>query len=90
MFAIKRTIKYLFSKLITLKFLERISQNKIWREILEEKKTKIVSSEIGKLDDVIAPLFPVPANTTFAPVNVAAVVVPDLRIKLPELFVNEP
>ena len=51
MFAIKRTIKYLFSKLITLKFLERLSQNKIWREILEEKKPKIVSSAIGKLDE---------------------------------------
>ena len=32
----------------------------------------------------------VPANNTFAPVNVAAVVEPDLIIKLPELFVNAP
>ena len=51
MFTIKRTIKYLFSKLATLKFLERLSQNKIWREILEKKKPKIVSSAIGKLDE---------------------------------------
>ena len=51
MFTIKRTIKYLFSKLVTLKFLERLSQNKIWREILEEKKPKIISSVTGKLDE---------------------------------------
>ena len=31
-----------------------------------------------------------PANVTLAPENVAAVVVPDLIIKLPELFVAEP
>ena len=46
--------------------------------------------DIIKLVDVISPLFTVPAKTTFAPVNVAAVVVPDLRIIFPELFVNEP
>ena len=33
---------------------------------------------------------PVPANVTIAPLNVAAVVVPDLRIRLPLLFVAEP
>jgi len=48
---IRRTIKYLIAKLISLKFLERLAQNKIWREILEEKKPKIVSSAVGKLDD---------------------------------------
>ena len=42
------------------------------------------------LDDVIAPEPTVPANVTFAPLNVAAVVVPDLIIKLLELFVKAP
>ena len=32
----------------------------------------------------------VPANVTFAPLNVAAVVVPDLIIRFPELFVALP
>jgi len=31
-----------------------------------------------------------PATVTFAPLNVSAVVVPDLTIKLPELLVNDP
>ena len=42
------------------------------------------------LDDVIAPEPTVPANVTFAPLNVAAVVVPDFIIKLPELLVALP
>jgi hypothetical protein len=32
----------------------------------------------------------VPANVTLAPLNVAAVVVPDLIIRLPDVFVAEP
>ena len=37
---------------------------------------------------LIAVALRVPANAVLAPVNVAAVVEPDLIIKLPELFVN--
>ena len=40
--------------------------------------------------EVIAPEPIVPANVTFAPENVAAVVVPDFNIRLPLLFVAEP
>ena len=50
MFIIRKISKYLISKIITLKFLERISQNKIWRNILDQKKPKIVSSANGKLN----------------------------------------
>ena len=39
---------------------------------------------------LIAVALRVPANAVLAPVNVAAVVEPDLIIKLPELFVNAP
>ena len=39
---------------------------------------------------VMAPDASVPANVTFAPLNVAAVVVPDLIIKLPLVFVKPP
>ena len=49
MLAIKRIVKYLISKLLSLNFLERLSQNKIWREIIEQKKPEIVSSVNGKL-----------------------------------------
>jgi len=38
----------------------------------------------------IAPEVNVPANSTFAPSNVAAVVVPDFMIKLPDVFVKLP
>ena len=40
--------------------------------------------------EVIAPEPTVPARVTFAPLKVAAVVVPDLSIKLPEVFVALP
>tara|TARA_B110000014_G_C20040183_1_gene540601 strand:+ start:416 stop:1132 length:717 start_codon:yes stop_codon:yes gene_type:complete len=50
MFIIRKISKYLISKIATLKFLERLSQNKIWRKILEQKKPKIVSSANGKLN----------------------------------------
>ena len=39
---------------------------------------------------VTAPTPKVPARVTFAPLNVAAVVVPDLSIKLPDVFVALP
>ena len=42
------------------------------------------------LVEVIAPDPTVPASVTFAPLNVAAVVVPDLIIKLPDVFVKLP
>ena len=38
----------------------------------------------------VPPPFIVPANVTFAPLNVAAVVVPDLIIKFPLVFVALP
>ena len=44
---IKIFIKFLFSKIVTLKILERFSQNLIWRNILLKKKPKIVSSISG-------------------------------------------
>ncbi len=47
---IRRIIKYLLSKLFTLKFLERLSQNMIWREILKRKKPKITTSINGNLN----------------------------------------
>ena len=40
--------------------------------------------------EVIAPEPTVPASVTFAPLNVAAVVVPDLIIRFPEVFVALP
>ena len=49
MLKIKTFIKFLFSRIITLKFLERLSQNIIWREILAKKRPKIVSSVTGTL-----------------------------------------
>jgi hypothetical protein len=42
------------------------------------------------LVEVIAPDPTVPASVTFAPLNVAAVVVPDLTIKLPLELVKLP
>jgi hypothetical protein len=40
---------------------------------------------------VVSPVvFTVPAKVTFAPLKVAAVVVPDLIIKLPLVFVKDP
>ena len=52
MLAIKRIVKYLISKLLSLNFLERLSQNKIWREIIEQKKPEIVSSVNGILKEL--------------------------------------
>ena len=49
MSSIKIFIKFLFSKIVTLKFLERLSQNLIWRDILSRKKPKIVSTLKGSL-----------------------------------------
>ena len=43
MLYVKTFIKFLFSRIITLKFLERLSQNIIWRQILAKKRPKIVS-----------------------------------------------
>ena len=40
--------------------------------------------------EVIAPDPTVPAKVTFAPLKVAAVVVPDLIIKFPDELVNDP
>ena len=51
MFKIKNIIKYLLSKLLTLKFLERLSQNIIWREMLKEKKPKIAGNAFGTISD---------------------------------------
>ena len=51
MFKIKSIIKYLLSKLLTLKFLERLSQNIIWREILKEKRPKITGNAFGNIND---------------------------------------
>ena len=45
----KTFIKFLFSRIITLKFLERLSQNIIWRQILAKKRPKIVSTVSGTL-----------------------------------------
>ena len=50
MSVIKRIIKYILFKLFTLRFLERLSQNIIWREILEKKKSKITASVNGALN----------------------------------------
>jgi len=49
MLQIKTFIKFIFSRIITLKFLERLSQNIIWRKILAEKRPKIVSNATGVL-----------------------------------------
>ena len=47
MLYVKTFIKLLFSRIITLKFLERLSQNIIWRQILAKKRPKIVSTVSG-------------------------------------------
>ena len=49
MLYVKTFIKFLFSRIITLKFLERLSQNIIWRQILAKKRPKIVSTVSGTL-----------------------------------------
>jgi len=46
---IKEIIKFLLSKTISLKFLERLSQNIIYREIIKKKNPKIVSNASGSL-----------------------------------------
>ena len=51
---------------------------------------KIACVAVTVDEDVIAPLPTVPASVTFAPEKVAAVVVPDLIIKLPLVFVKLP
>ena len=50
MLFLKTFIKFLSSKITTLKFLERLSQNIIWRKIMAKKRPKIVSSANGKLN----------------------------------------
>ena len=50
MLFLKTFIKFLSSKITTLKFLERLSQNIIWRKIMAKKRPKIVSSATGKLN----------------------------------------
>ena len=47
----RRFIKYLLFKLINLRVAERLYQNIIWREILEQKKPNIVDSVFGSWDD---------------------------------------
>lgn len=49
---IKDIIKFLFSKIISLKFLERLSQNIIHREIIKKKKPKIVSTISANLKTI--------------------------------------
>ena len=49
MLYVKTFIKFLSSRIITLKFLERLSQNIIWRQILAKKRPKIVSTVSGTL-----------------------------------------
>jgi hypothetical protein len=49
MLYVKTFIKFLFSRIVTLKFLERLSQNIIWRQILAKKRPKIVSTVSGIL-----------------------------------------
>ena len=49
------------------------------------------SSISSSASDIPAlPIVTVPAKVTLAPLNVIAVVEPDLITKLPELFVSEP
>ena len=38
---IKNILKYLSTRLFTLKFLDRVSQNIIWRKIIDKKKPKV-------------------------------------------------
>ena len=47
MHLIKTFIKFLSSKILTLKFLERLSQNIIRRNIIAHKNPKIVSTAVG-------------------------------------------
>ncbi len=49
MVTIKTFIKYLLAKIFTLKFLQRLSQNIIWRDILKISTPKIVSSVTGNM-----------------------------------------
>ena len=46
---IKNIIKFLLSKILTLSFLERLSQNIIHRKIIRIKKPRIVSNVNGSL-----------------------------------------
>ena len=52
MLYITTIIKFLFSKILSLNFLERLSQNKIHREIIKVKKPKIVSNISASLKTI--------------------------------------
>ena len=52
MVTIKTFIKHLLSKILTLKFLQRLSHNIIWRDILKMSKPKVVSS-VNKSTDIL-------------------------------------
>ena len=41
---IKNILKYLSTRLFTLKFLDRVSQNIIWRKIIDKKKPKVTAN----------------------------------------------
>jgi hypothetical protein len=41
---IKIILKYLSTRLFTLKFLDRVSQNIIWRKIIDKKKPKVTAN----------------------------------------------
>ena len=47
----RRFIKYLLFKLFNLSVAERLYQNIIWREILEQKKPKIIDNVFGSWND---------------------------------------
>ena len=49
MSSIKKIIKFLLSKVTSLRFLERLTQNLIWRDILLEKKPEIIADINGKV-----------------------------------------
>jgi hypothetical protein len=46
---LKEIIKLFFSSIFSISLLNRLKQNKVWRQILKEKKPLIVSNAIGKL-----------------------------------------
>ena len=49
MSSIKKIIKFLLSKVTSLRFLERLTQNLIWRDIVLEKKPEIIADINGKV-----------------------------------------
>ncbi len=46
---LKELIKLFSSKLFSISFLNRLKQNKLWREIIKDKKPKFISTAVGKL-----------------------------------------